>query len=86
MLKFQTHLYIVYSVVSRPKCWKLRCSQMDVQHSDVLPVATYVSSLESEFRLQSYFTTRGLPPIRLGDKPLETHDQKFYFPTEHLPL
>jgi hypothetical protein len=22
--------------------------------------------------------------IRLGDKPLETHDQNFYFPTEHL--
>jgi hypothetical protein len=24
--------------------------------------------------------------VRLGDKPLETHDQNFYFPTEHLPL
>jgi hypothetical protein len=24
--------------------------------------------------------------VRLGDKPLETHDQKFYFPTEHLRL
>jgi hypothetical protein len=28
---------------------------------------------------QSYFTTGGLPPIRLGDKPLETHDQQFFF-------
>jgi hypothetical protein len=24
--------------------------------------------------------------IRLGDKPLETHDQYFFFPTEHLLL
>jgi hypothetical protein len=24
--------------------------------------------------------------VRLGDKPLETHDQNFYFPTEHLRL
>jgi hypothetical protein len=22
--------------------------------------------------------------VRLGDKPLENHDQNFYFPTEHL--
>jgi hypothetical protein len=25
-------------------------------------------------------------PIRLGDKPLETHDKYFYFPTEHFRL
>jgi hypothetical protein len=29
---------------------------------------------------QSYFTTCGLPPsVRLGTKPLETHDQYFFF-------
>jgi hypothetical protein len=25
-------------------------------------------------------------PVRLGDKSLETHDQQFHFPTEHLRL
>jgi hypothetical protein len=24
--------------------------------------------------------------VRLDEKPLETHDQSFYFPTEHLQL
>jgi hypothetical protein len=27
-----------------------------------------------------------LQSVRLGDKPLDTHDQNFYFPTEHLRL
>jgi hypothetical protein len=30
MLKFQTHLYAVNSVVTHLKCWKLRYSKMDV--------------------------------------------------------
>jgi hypothetical protein len=34
----------------------------------------------TESHSQSYFTTGGLPPlIRLGDKPLENHDQHFCF-------
>jgi hypothetical protein len=33
---------------------------------------------------QSYFTTGGLTPVCLGVKPLETHDQRFFSPTEPL--
>jgi hypothetical protein len=33
---------------------------------------------------QSYFTTGGLPANSLGVKPLETHDQHFFFSTEYL--
>jgi hypothetical protein len=42
---------------------------------------------QSQSQSQSYFTTGELPPsVLLGDKPLETHVQKFYFSTEHLRL
>jgi hypothetical protein len=30
---------------------------------------------QSQCQSQSYFTTDGLPPIRVGDKALETHEQ-----------
>jgi hypothetical protein len=37
-----------------------------------------LTTLDSENQSQSYFTTGSLPPVHLGAKPLETHDQYFF--------
>jgi hypothetical protein len=50
--------------------------------AQILPVRRIFPLLNSQLPLsksQSYFTTGGLPPISLGVKPLETHDQTLFF-------
>jgi hypothetical protein len=38
-----------------------------------------ISDLQLSCQSQSYFTTEGLPPVHLGIKLLEVHDQKSFF-------
>jgi hypothetical protein len=46
--------------------------------------------VKAHFQIQRFRVTLRLavyrPSVRLGDKPLETHDQYSCFPTEHLRL
>jgi hypothetical protein len=51
-----------------------------MDHDHFLPnPSSYSGSVRVTLRLAVYRQS-----VRLGDEPLETHDQNFYFPTEHL--
>jgi hypothetical protein len=58
------------------RCWQENCESSKIkrlgpgQVEDVSINKTFIPD-----QSQSYFTTGGLPPVRLCDKPFETHDQ-----------
>jgi hypothetical protein len=63
-----------------PNCLRPQLPASDRNSSWLNPSSSLTAT-----QSQSYFTTGGLPPsVRLGDKPFEAHDQRFFFATELL--
>jgi hypothetical protein len=57
--------------MTKKNCFRLNWMKNDDSSTNALELC-------SQSQSQSYFMTGGLPPIHLGDKPLETHDQHFF--------
>jgi hypothetical protein len=47
--------------------------------ASLLDITVIKSNFNVYYQSQSHFTTDGLPTVRFGDKPLEIHDQRFFF-------
>jgi hypothetical protein len=81
-------IYIPAEQGYTPRYWVSSCpttSRATVEVFD--PASTRYEWLASEFRVRVTLRLEVYcQSVRLADKPLETHDQNFYFTTEHLRL